>query len=223
MGLAVDVIRRAVTNRSSKPRTAGKRRTVVGPFDEIKLAEPAAHVPLHRALSDEQPSVRYQRRPQRVLLTRGKASEMPYLLDWATTGTEVLVGLRDPLPSIGDTAVVPGRVGLDSGGRSVVVFTPPGGKSPEAVDAALLGDSWASHRRLRSGEGWAISVFAAGSIGHLRWQIMDAQRRLERLVTGGPLRDPTVATEMAATARELSQLVRRAALIAEPAFTRTAA
>lgn len=141
---------------------------------------------------------------------------MTQLLDWARPGTDVLVGLTDPLDASKQSTLVSGRVELDGWNRTVVVFTPPDGAASEAAEAHRLGDTWGAVHVTGSGTGWAVWVFADGSIGHLNWQIRETRRRIRRLLEGGALDDPSTSRELTVLAATLHQLVCRAALLAEP-------
>lgn len=144
---------------------------------------------------------------------------MTQLLDWAKPGTDVLVGLSDPLDRDKEAALVPGYVELDGRNRPVVVFTPPGNSVTEAAEANRLGDSWGSVHITDSGDGWAVWVFTEGSAGHLNWQIRETRRRIRRLLEGGSVDDPSASRELTGLASTLHQLACRAALVTDPAHT----
>lgn len=139
------------------------------------------------------------------------------LLSWAGPGTELLVGLTDPLDPDAEPTLVPGRLELDADHRPVVRFTPPGRAVPEAAGAHRLGEDWGAVHLTESGQGWALWVFAPGSRGHLNWQIRETRRAIRRLLAGAPLPAPEASRRVTALAGELHRLVCRAELLAEPA------
>jgi hypothetical protein len=141
---------------------------------------------------------------------------MTYLLDWATTGAEVLVGLTDPADATRGMHVVPGRIEPDWQGRAVLVFTLPRGDEEECIRADRLGSTSAALHLTEAGDGWAVTVFSRGSEAHLRWLIREAQRGIRHLLGDRILDTPQASRQLAQLAATLHALMVRASLMSEP-------
>jgi hypothetical protein len=141
---------------------------------------------------------------------------MTYLLGWASTGTDVLVGLTDPADAARGMHIVRGRLEQDGDERTVLRFTLPCGGGAETVDASRLSSASAALHLTATGDGWAVTVFAEGSEAHLRWLIREAQLGIRRLLGDRLIVTPQASRRLAELAATLHSLMLRAALLAEP-------
>ncbi len=148
---------------------------------------------------------------------------MTYLLDWATTGTEVLVAVSDPSDATKGRHLVPGRVERDWQDRPVMLFTLPCCGLPQTVDATRLASTSAALHIADNGEGWALTVFAEGSEAHLRWLIRETQRDIRQLLGDRVIGIPRASRKLCELADTLNTLVCRATLMAEPVFNQVKA
>lgn len=145
------------------------------------------------------------------------------LLDWATIGTPLLVGVTDPIDRTFEPRIVEGELVTGCNGRPAVSFTLDQKAGPEEADAVLLGDTWASTRTMRSGTQLALTVFTPDSEGHLRWLMADTQRRVHQLLALGLITDPQVSSELQALTDTLHRLVCQFTLLSWPHATTRAA
>jgi hypothetical protein len=141
---------------------------------------------------------------------------MAYLLSWATIGTDVLVGLTDPADAARGIHVVQGRLEPDGEERIVLRFTLPRRGGVQTVDARRLSDTSAALHLTDTGDGWAVTVFPAGSEAHLRWLVREAQQGIRQVLGDRLLATPQASRRLAELAATLHSLMLRAALLAEP-------
>ncbi len=140
---------------------------------------------------------------------------MTYLLSWAVTGSDVLVGLTDPADATRGMHVVGGRLERDCEG-TVLRFTLPSGGGVQTMDARRVSSTSAALHLTAEGDGWAVTAFAEGSEAHLRWLIREAQQGIRRLLGDRLLATPQASRRLAEVAATLHSLMLRAALLAKP-------
>lgn len=145
------------------------------------------------------------------------------LLDWATPGTHLLVGVSDPLDPDFEPTIVEGVLGAGWDNAPAVMFSLPGYDAVEQADATRLGDTWNSVHQRANGDGVAITVFTPESAGHIRWQQQVTQRRIRRLIAERLVTDPKASAELASLSSQLHKLTCQAALLAQPAGRAAAA